>query len=1350
MEEEQELLSRIVADIEEARDSNSSSSQTPSPPLSSSTLLDLQSILDAGDADLLDQFFSRLSSKSLSPASLLPPLTSAMDSGPIYISLLSSQAYLSLLLCPNSPVFTLFNPMSFLSLLRSLRRALKSPPPAVQGEDPSSSSGRAGGSQGLKRKKGRGGRNNRGKNVCNADDEDGGGGGESQVMNAKLFYSVLEKLGSVLDLIHLSRFPDSLKSLVQTVVEIPVLASETLGNSSGSSNGLENLCSRILNRVLKTEHGEEGETAAELLKSLTPLILAAKSHARSFALAFVKNLVTGLARRSEVVNKACVNLPRYLVRKAPDKAEPRGLAVDAIVDIVKVMELNDQIVFVEYVVKMSEAKANLRILAVDLMLNLLLLLKDPFGLRTNAEPEGSWGFKCLEALIQRCSDSSALTRARGLSNLAQLVGFLSSDDTNHAVLRQAMGFGEDNVNKGKSRIDEMLRSRCMDEKANVRRAALLLVSKLTAIFAGNLDGIVLKTMGMACSDPLVSIRKAAISALSQAFRTYSDEIVITEWLHSVPRLIADNETSIQEECENLFLELVLDRVSKAGSDPRLHNASSLSHSKSNKMGVERKMELLFPDGVLFILKTICDGEVTPWVKKICSSLGKKKRLKPVIASSLQNIIRTSESNWQSHLMPIEKWTAPPGAWLLLSEVSAHLSNAVDWKFLHHHWQLLDKFGATNEFDPEEDLTRDEGSIHSDSVAWAGDRVFLLQTISNVSLELPPDPAADLAHNLLKRIQDFNMHSTEVNAHVKALKTICKRKAVDLAEAETLVGKWVQQVLSKACNILEKYMDENSKATNENSFFTPPRSGIRKSKRAVAASRLLAEAVNSVQTIGSLVLVCPSADMNDVIPLLYTIITSGNSDPKLSKLPGPPVPVKETAPSLYIQAWLTMGKICLADGKLAKNYIPLFVQELEKSDLAPLRNNLVVTMADFCVHYTALVDCYIPKITKCLRDPCELVRRQTFILLSRLLQRDYVKWRGVLFQRFLLALVDDSEKIRQLADFLFGNILKVKAPLLAYNSFVEAVFVLNDCNAHTGSKNTRTEDRQFSIRGNDESSRSKRMHIYVSLLKQMAPEHLLATFAKLCSEILAAASDGMLKLEDVTGQAVLQDAFQVLACKEIRIQPARGSAADAGEAGDEEGGGGDGNGLSAKGRAITQAIRKSLIQNTIPIFIELKRLLESKNSPLIGSLMECLRVLLKDYKNEIDEILIADKQLQKELAYDMQRYEAAKAKSAAASEAAGPSGYGGGGGVGFLSPKDKRVASAMADKAAEVTARSVLREVNRGVLSPPLSAMNKPKLKTAAAAGTVWKSGGSGLPSARPAEVLESVRRRQTFMSDDES
>ncbi|KAL5983740.1 Condensin-2 complex subunit CAP-D3 [Asimina triloba] len=394
-----------------------------------------------------------------------------------------------------------------------------------------------------------------------------------------------------------------------------------------------------------------------------------------------------------------------------------------------------------------------------------------------------------------------------------------------------------------------------------------------------------------------------------------------------------------------------------------------------------------------------------------------------------------------------------------------------------------------------------------------------------------------------------------------------------------------------------------------------------------------------------------------------------------------------------------------------------------------------------------------------------------------IHRDYVKWKGVLFLRFLLSLVDESEKIRHLADFLFGIILKVsldllvlmlaaKAPLLAYNSFVEAIFVLNDCNVHTGhseSHGSRSGRQLFSIRGNDETSRSKRMHIYVSLLKQMAPEHLLATSAKLCAEILAAASDGALNLDDITGQSVLKDALQILACKEMRIQPNRSAAAvDM----DEEGGdsGGSAAAAAAKGRVVTQLAKKNLIQNAVPIFIELKRLLESKNSPLTGSLMECLRALLKDYKNEIDEILVADKQLQKELIYDMQKYEAAKTKSTvaeavasiqrsavhrspashAAATASGASRACAGdmhkGLAGRLGARDD-IAAAVADVAAVAAVRSVLEDVSKGTSTPPLHSMSMPKLKACSVVAATGE---------RRLDVLESLRRRQFFDSDEEN
>lgn len=382
------------------------------------------------------------------------------------------------------------------------------------GEGHSSASG-CGGAL-VKKRKGRASKQNgrnKGDNI-EANSNYGHGERESEFFDARLLFFVLEKLILVLDLIHLNRFPDSMKSLIHTVVEIPAMAID-IGGSVLNFNQLTVLCSKILSQLLKSDHGEEGETAAEVLKSLAPLILAPKSPARSFALGFVKHLMTGKAKKNEGVKRALVHLPRYLAQKAPEKAEPRVLAVEAITEIVRAMELTDQIEFAEYAIKMTQGKANLRLMGVDLTLNLMMFLKDPFGVYLDCEVKDLWGFHCLEALIQRCSDSSAGIRTRALSNLAQLVGFLSSDDKNCAVLKEIMGLGEGGTKRMEGGINDMLRKRCMDEKANVRRAALVLVTKLTALMDANFDGVVLKIMGMACSDPLVSIRKAAISALSE-------------------------------------------------------------------------------------------------------------------------------------------------------------------------------------------------------------------------------------------------------------------------------------------------------------------------------------------------------------------------------------------------------------------------------------------------------------------------------------------------------------------------------------------------------------------------------------------------------------------------------------------------------------------------------------------------------------------------------------------------------------------------------------------------------------------------------------------------------------------
>lgn len=144
------------------------------------------------------------------------------------------------------------------------------------------------------------------------------------------------------------------------------------------------------------------------------------------------------------------------------------------------------------------------------------------------------------------------------------------------------------------------------------------------------------------------------------------------------------------------------------------------------------------------------------------------------------------------------------------------------------------------------------------------------------------------------------------------------------EEEALISTCVDLVLPKAYEIIEKFISENSGKNTESEFFTPPRSRIRKGRKSIGMCKSLLKTITAVYTIGSLVIVFPSADMSTIVPLLHTIITSGNSGPKLNK-PGLATSLQQEAPSVYIQGWLAMGKLCLADGKLAKNYIPLFVQ-----------------------------------------------------------------------------------------------------------------------------------------------------------------------------------------------------------------------------------------------------------------------------------------------------------------------------------------------------------------------------------------------------------------------------------------
>lgn len=489
-----EIIARIVTNLE-----------TDSP-ISHSFLKDLETLLDytlkTNYPIDVENFYNELSSRNLSVTLLANAISSAMDSGASSgNSILASKVYLSLLLSPNSPVFTLFTPMAFLSLLRTIRLGIKNLSSVSKGGSAPRSAGRK---KKGKRKVGEIRNKVDDRDTMEVEGEEGG------IYDVKDLFVLLDKLEMVMELVHLDRFPDCLKALVQTMCEIPMAAVDNWGDL-GNFRRLCEYCSRVLSEALKAEHGNQGDTAAEVLKALRPLIMYSKSPLRSFALGFVVNEMVGMGESSDEIRKAVANMPKFLVHKAPEKAEPRALAVESIMEIVKALDLEHHIGFCDYAVKMSQGKTHFRILSVDLIPVLMVSLKDPFEFDVADGDESSWGLRLLEALIQRCSDSVAGVRARALTNLSQVVVSLSGNDKCRTLLKEVMGFGHQQIDG----INKILKSRCADEKAAVRKAALLLISKSMVLFEGELDEELLKTVGMACSDPLVSIRKGAMSALSE-------------------------------------------------------------------------------------------------------------------------------------------------------------------------------------------------------------------------------------------------------------------------------------------------------------------------------------------------------------------------------------------------------------------------------------------------------------------------------------------------------------------------------------------------------------------------------------------------------------------------------------------------------------------------------------------------------------------------------------------------------------------------------------------------------------------------------------------------------------------
>ncbi|CAJ1066500.1 condensin-2 complex subunit D3 isoform X1 [Xyrichtys novacula] len=291
----------------------------------------------------------------------------------------------------------------------------------------------------------------------------------------------------------------------------------------------------------------------------------------------------------------------------------------------------------------------------------------------------------------------------------------------------------------------------------------------------------------------------------------------------------------------------------------------------------------------------------------------------------------------------------------------------------------------------------------------------------------------------------------------------------------------------------------------------------------------------------------------------------------------------------------------------------------------IRAHGVITLGKLCLQHENLVQKYLPVFARELEVGTEIAE-------------EFVKWKGALFFRFMVALVDPVPAIASLCEYCLLNVLLKKNPEMFSQHFIEGIFHFNSYDKHkTYNKFPQSERERvkFSLKGAQNCE--KRFRIYCFLLEHFTDAQRFNIVNKINQSVLACFADEELPL-DADGAEILSETFHILSLKEMKLQavshPAESSAEE--ETGEEN--------MAkvvlqaAQKKMVSQVQKKAFIENMVPVIISLKSLLEQKRSPVLRDLMSYLQVTMKDYRNEVKEFFSGDDQLAAEVEFALKTAE----------------------------------------------------------------------------------------------------------------
>nr|XP_028564487.1 condensin-2 complex subunit D3 [Podarcis muralis] len=930
---------------------------------------------------------------------------------------------------------------------------------------------------------------------------------------------------------------------------------------------------------------------------------------RNLAIGFISSLIEEL---KEVAYPVLRILLQHICVKVPDKSEYRTYAALAVTQLLYKFPCAEHADFIAWLYKFSlNDKASYRVFALDVALALLDLPEREQDITLSEEQQAFLKHKFLmqTMVLGRCVDKAPTVRSKALSSFAQCFeakSTLNRENIQELMQGTASSTVQDSNMPAKTFVTntEASSSHCLKTFPTFKTLEVTEERNTTEC-----DGKEIMVMlRLRAADDNPSVRKSALQVLMSILKHHVISCTLED-LGTLQDRCRDAAVSVRKQALQCITDLLLSQpdnvlIQKAwltGVVPVIMDCEDSVKGKAlefldrlllqpikhcNKFSREDRGQVLAWDLLMHFTKE--SQELSRYLTRAFHIWSKQGKFSSVFVSSVISHTETERA-------------AP--AWMLLAKVSGS-SPKLDYTKIIKAW---------------DSISREPGAC------WQT-VVHILCVIGNTAKHLPSSIQSRLMDDIKCWLQDSQCPLEAISPAIETLQKLCSAASDAPKETQDMLNNLFGGLVATCDHFISSIVLQEHRA-----------------------EQLQEDAlVRHLFILGEAAQLCPAKVEKHIFLLVQSILASSDTLGEASSsgssedLP-PSQPLSQFRGSVFpsvvrAHAFITLGKLCLQHEDLANKCIPALVRELELSKDVAVRNNVVIVICDLCIRYTNKVDRYIPDVAICLKDPEPLIRKQTLILLTNLLQEEFVKWKGSLFFRFVSVLVDPYQEIASLAKFCLAHLLLKRNPLMFSQHFIECIFHFNSYERHEKYNRFPQSEREkklFSLKG--EANKEKRMEIYKFLLEHFTDEQRFNITTKISLNILACFVDRALPL-DLEASALLSDTFEVLSCKEIKLSAMKSRPEDDIEPDEDQLAIANAVVRVAQKKMISQVQKRNFIENVIPIITSLKTSLEENRLPALRELMNYLREVMQDYRNEIKELFAMDKQLAAELEYDMRKYE----------------------------------------------------------------------------------------------------------------